>query len=127
MPETTTRRGLLLALGTGALLSGCIVVPAGRPVYRDPPPPSGPPPSNPPDDDRDVVTAAPPAPQVEVIVSPPGPGFFWIAGYWAWVGGRHVWVGGRWEAHRPGWFWVPWAWVPHRRGWRAAPGHWQRG
>lgn len=105
-----------LAVATGSLLSGCIMVPTGR--YYDGRAPQ-------PEDDE-VVGVAPPAPQVEVVVAAPGPGFFWIAGHWAWIGGRHAWIGGRWEGYRPGWRWLPFAWVPFRHGWRRNPGRWER-
>jgi hypothetical protein len=74
----------------------------------------------------EVVGMAPPPPQVEVMVAPPGPGYFWLGGYWNWIGGRHVWVGGRWEAHRPGYAWAPHQWHREGGGWRLAPGRWER-
>lgn len=122
------RLGLALALGATAALSACIVVPAGRyPSQGGYPPPQQPyGPSGPPGGEGEVITQAPPAPQVDVIIAAPGPGFFWIGGYWGWLGGRHVWMGGRWEAYRPGWRWAPYAWHPHGHGWRAAPGRWER-
>ena len=112
------RLGLLLALGAPLVLSACIVVPVGH-RYGS----GGPSPEN---DDGDVVTVAPPAPQGEVVVAAPGPGYFWIGGYWGWIGGRHVWVGGRWDTYRPGWRWVPFGWGRYRHGWRASPGRWER-
>jgi hypothetical protein len=87
---------------------GCVQ----RTVYvRQPPPPPG---AVEPAQDQpaEVVTEAPPAPQVEVQVAAPGPGYVWTSGYWAWHS-RWVWVGGRWV--------VP----PHRHAvWVA--GHWGR-
>jgi hypothetical protein len=116
-PRPNPRRALLLALGASTLLSACIVVPARGPYgSRAPMPP----------DDEGEVGSEPPPPQNEIIVAAPGPGFFWIAGYWAWLGGRHVWIRGRWENHRPGYRWVPHSWHRHGRGWRAAPGRWER-
>lgn len=44
-----------------------------------------------------VVVAAPPPPRREVVYAPPGPGFIWVNGYWAWRGGRYVWIAGRYE------------------------------
>ena len=110
--------GLALVLAASGALSACIVVPAGR-VQGSRPPDDD-------DDDRDVVTVAPPAPQVDVVIAAPGPGYFWIGGHWGWIGGRHVWVGGRWQLYRPGWRWAPFVWVRHRRGWRAMPGRWDK-
>jgi hypothetical protein len=96
------------------LLSACIVVPrgghrGGGGYY------SG-----------EVIELAPPAPAYEVVGVAPGPGFFWIGGFWNWVGGRHQWVGGRWEAQRPGYAWTPHSWQRDGRGWRSNPGRWER-
>ena len=115
-----SRLSLVLMLGASAVLaSGCIVVPAG-PRHggrrRD-------------DDDDDggeFVAVAPPQPQVDVVIAAPGPGYFWISGYWGWIGRRHVWIGGRWEVYRPGWRWSPYVWQPHKHGWRPRPGRWDR-
>ena len=121
-PESNARRrlGLALALGLSASLGACIVVPVGRPH-------DGRSRSDGDDYGGEVVTVAPPAPQVDVVIAAPGPGFFWIGGYWAWVGGRHVWIGGRWQAHRPGLRWVPYGWYRQPGGWRARPGRWEKG
>lgn len=116
-PRPNPRRALLLALGASSLLSACIVVPARGPYPGRAP--------LPPDEDGVVIVEPPPA-RAEVIVAAPGPGFFWIAGYWAWLSGRHVWIRGHWENQRPGWHWQPHSWQRHGRGWRAAPGHWER-
>jgi hypothetical protein len=121
----TRRVALAGVLLVGLSLSACIVVPSGRHYggyggYGGP----GGNPGNPGDD---VVSVAPPAPQVDVVIAAPGPGYFWIGGFWNWVGGRHLWVGGHWQAHRPGYFWTPHAWQRHGQGWRARPGQWQRG
>jgi len=58
-----------------------------------------------------LVVTAPPPPRREVVYAPPGPGFIWINGYWAWRGGRYVWIAGRYERpprgqnrwHEPRW------------------------
>jgi hypothetical protein len=96
-----------LALAASLALSGCIVVPAGHYGGR-------------------AVMVAPPQPQPEVVVAAPGPGFFWIPGFWNWYGDRHVWVGGHWEAHRPGYQWAPHHWEREGQGWRDHPGHWEQ-
>jgi hypothetical protein len=117
---------LAVVLAAGTALSGCIVVPAGHRyggggavvvngggqgvVVSD----------------GELINVAPPQAQVEVVVAPPGPGYFWINGYWNWIGGRHVWVGGRWEAHRQGYQWAPHQWRREGNGWRMAPGRWER-
>lgn len=119
-PEQPVRRrlGLALALAGASALSACIMVPVGRTQgsrsYDD-------------DEEGEIVGVAPPAPQVDVVIAAPGPGYFWIGGHWGWLGGRHVWHGGRWQAHRPGWRWAPYAWHRHSRGWRGRGGRWERG
>ena len=40
---------------------------------------------------RVYVGIAPPVPIVEVVPAAPGPGYYWIPGYWIWDGGRYVW------------------------------------
>ena len=51
----------------------------------------------PPQGGQVVIVTAPPPPRREVAYAPPGPGFIWINGYWAWRGGRYVWIAGRYE------------------------------
>lgn len=72
------------------------------------------------------VGVAPPQARVEVIGVAPAPGYFWVGGYWGWVGGRHEWIGGHWEAPRAGYRWVPHNWAHEDRGWRPHEGHWER-
>jgi len=73
-----------------------------------------------------VVEARPPAYRVEVIPVAPGPGYFWIRGYWGWGAGAYYWVPGRWEMRpRPRAVWVPGRWRAVRRGWYWVPGHWR--
>ncbi|MDB6058025.1 MAG: 17 kDa surface antigen [Verrucomicrobiales bacterium] len=73
-----------------------------------------------------VVTAAPPpAPQQEVIVASPGPGYVWVGGEWVWRG-RWVWAPGHWvSGPRPGAVWVGGVWVHGGRGWYHRGGHWR--
>lgn len=73
-----------------------------------------------------VVAIPPPAPLVEAYGRPPGPGYFWIGGYWNWVGGRHVWVRGHWAHVRRGYRWVRRRWVHRRDGWHLIGGRWER-
>jgi hypothetical protein len=101
------KAGVGAILLSGALLGGCIVVPA-HPYYGG------------------AVVTAPPEPQVEVVGVAPTPGYVWFGGYWNWAGGRHVWVPGYWGAGRAGYRWVPHAWVRAGGGWRMSPGHWAR-
>lgn len=121
---------LALGLAATAALSGCIVVPAGgrhhgggyggqggQGGYNVPAPDVS---------DGPVVGVAPPAVVYEPVVAAPGPGYFWISGYWTWQLGRHVWIGGRWSPQRPGYVWTPHRWVPHGSGWRESPGRWGR-
>jgi hypothetical protein len=122
MSKTCKRvRNVAALLALSACLGACVVYPAGPPgpgggygadsAYYAP---------------GVAVAIAPPAPQVEVYGAPPTPGFFWVGGYWNWVGGRHVWVGGHWQAPRAGYHWVPHNWVHERDGWHLARGHWAR-
>lgn len=69
-----------------------------------------------------IRIGAPPPPRV-VRVRPvaPGPGFFWVDGYWYPVRGRYVWHAGYWS--RPpyeGAHWVP----PHHDGRMFYAGFW---
>ncbi len=73
------------------------------------------------------VQAGPPAAIYETVPAAPGPGYYWVPGYWTWSGYRYVWVHGRY-AYPPysGASWHPghWAQTPH--GWVWKPGHWGR-
>lgn len=112
--NTFSRRltGLGAALVLGATLAGCVVVPAhrygGGGYYGG-----------------GYVAVAPPAPRVEVVGVAPGPGYFWIDGYWGWRGNRHYWNDGHWEQRRPGYRWQPHSWQRDGNRYREAPGRWQ--
>ena len=126
MRQRSSGTGWLLpvTLAVAALVSGCVVVPAhgyrpahsGQVVGGPAPQPVA----------QYPVMMAPPAPQVEVVGVAPGPGFFWIGGYWNWVGNRHIWVSGRWETHRPGYHWVPHQWHQRGNGWHQEHGRWEQ-
>jgi WXXGXW repeat (2 copies) len=73
-----------------------------------------------------VIAQPPPASRVEVMGRAPGPGYFWLSGYWRWTGGRHVWVAGRWEPYRSGHFWVMAHWVRAGVNYRFVGGYWRR-
>jgi len=105
LPNASVRpaaaRPLLLACGASALFcvlaltNGCVVAvrPAPLAVYAEP--------------QEVVVTEAPPAPIVEYVGVAPGPGFFWIGGYYHWNGGRWAWRAGHYERPpHPGARWV---------------------
>jgi len=112
---------LLASAVIPAIFIGCVQ----RAVYvRQPPPPPAavePAPNQP----AEVVTEAPPAPQVEVQVVAPGPGYIWTPGYWAWHG-RWVWVGGRWvfPPHRHA-VWVAGHWGHRGHGYVWVGGRWR--
>ena len=112
---------LALTVAAGSLLSGCIVVPVGH-RHHGGGVVAGGGGTVVVNGGGDVVAVAPPPLQAEVIVAPPGPGYFWIGGYWNWLGGRHAWVGGRWESQRSGYQWAPHQW--RREG---TAGAWRRG
>jgi hypothetical protein len=81
----------LAVAGMSVIFAGCVQ----RTVYvRQPPPPPPAAVEPAPEQPAEVVTEAPPAPQVEVQVVAPGPGYVWTPGYWAWHG--------RWVADGPG-------------------------
>lgn len=105
-------RGVAALSALSLFLGGCVVYPADS--YYDPYYVGG------------VVAVPPPAPLVEAYGPAPGPGYFWISGYWSWVGGRHVWVRGHWAARRAGYRWVTQRWVHQRDGWHLRAGHWER-
>lgn len=102
-------RNLLAALAVSATVSACVVVPGPRGYYVG-----------------GAVTLAPPAPLVEPFGAAPYPGWFWVGGYWNWLGGRYVWQRGHWEAPRAGYRWVPRRWVHGARGWHMEGGRWAR-
>lgn len=71
------------------------------------------------------IQAGPPAPIYETVPAAPGPGYYWVPGYWSWNGYRYVWVHGHY-AYPPyaGAVWRPGHWVHNWRGWHWVPGHW---
>ena len=72
------------------------------------------------------VRRSPPAAQIEVVGTAPGPDFVWIRGYHRWDGAAYVWVPGRWERRpHPGARWVDGRWVHHRNGWYWREGRWR--
>ncbi|HEX4120602.1 MAG TPA: YXWGXW repeat-containing protein [Verrucomicrobiae bacterium] len=91
---------------TGALVgAGCterVYVQQPAPVASSEPPPSGPqvpPPTMEP-------SAPQPAPQADVLVAAPGPGYVWTAGYYDWNGAAWLWLPGRWlRPPHPGAVW----------------------
>ncbi len=97
LPGSTLVRaaGAAALLGALSLTSGCVVAvrPAPVAVYSEP---------------AEVEVAyAPPAPIVEYVGVAPGPGFFWIGGYYHWTGGRWNWVAGHYERPpHPGARWI---------------------
>ena len=97
-----------LALVFALAAAGCVVVPEPGPYYAS-----------------ESVWVAPPSPRVEVIGVAPGPGHFWIGGYWTWRGSHHEWVPGRWQAPRRGYRWVPHRWDHDHDHWRERRGGWE--
>jgi hypothetical protein len=106
-PSARRARILRASLATAALASvisltsGCVV--AVRPA-PPPPPPVAEVYTSP---EEVVVTQEPPQPYTEVIGIAPGPGFFWVGGYWHWYGNRWVWYRGHYaRPPHPGAVWV---------------------
>ena len=52
------------------------------------------------------------------------PGFFWIAGAWAWNGFNYVWVDGYWERERSDWYWSEGYWEVTPNGFYWVEGYW---
>ena len=52
------------------------------------------------------------------------PGFFWIAGAWAWNGFNYVWVDGYWERERSDWYWSEGYWEITPNGFYWVEGYW---
>ena len=84
-----------------------------------------------------------PAPVREDISRPPGPGYAWVQGHWAWRGDAWAWQSGHWYAGAarpmptliveeyiappsPAHYWVPGHWVWHGNDWAWVKGHWRR-
>ena len=79
-----------------------------------------------PPSDAVYVSALPPTYQAEVVGVAPGPGYFWIGGFWEWGGAEYRWVPGRWAVRpHPRAVWVAGGWRSARRGWYWRPGHWR--
>lgn len=73
-----------------------------------------------------VTTMAPPAPVAETPPPPPGPGFTWVAGFWAWGGSQFNWTPGHWERPpQPAAQWEAPQWQNEGRGYRFRPGRWR--
>ena len=101
-----SRRMAVRAAGAAGLLSmlafssGCVVAERPAPVVYSPPPPAYAAPAPAPAyaaPDEVVVDSEPPPAPVEYVAVSPGPGFFWIGGYWHWDGGRWAWYRGHYE------------------------------
>ena len=52
------------------------------------------------------------------------PGFFWIAGAWAWNGFNYVWIDGYWERERSDWYWSEGYWEITPNGFYWVDGYW---
>ena len=108
MARRTTVRSLLVAIALGgsgtALLGGCVVQTRGTVVVDSPPPRPR----------RHVVMAA-------------RPGFVWVDGYWANMGGKWVWQDGRWERERSGFVYVQGRWLNRAGRWHWVEPRWERG
>ena len=71
------------------------------------------------------IGTAPPPFRYEQRGPLPGPGYTWVAGYWAPHGHHYRWVAGRWD--RPpyeGAYWNHPHYDHYRRGWQFHEGHW---
>ena len=126
----TRSASLFLAFaGSAIALGGCVVrtvVPVGPPP-PEPPPVYVPPPSGVVvvEDGPVVVSNAPPPPRYEYIPAAPGPGYFWVRGYWNWDGLRWGWVPGYWEYQVPGHIYVEPTYVMVGGRWEFRRGYWR--
>src|SRR5215813_10829702 len=72
------------------------------------------------------VTVAPPAVRIEAQPPAPSPRYRWIAGFWAWRGGRQLWLTGHWALPpAPGYVWEPARWERQGDGWMFYEGYWR--
>ena len=74
--------------------------------------------------ERVYVSAPPPPTVVEYRSVQPGPGYFWIDGYWDWTGYDWYWIAGSWYASRPGYFYVRPSYVSSGGRWVYQRGYW---
>jgi hypothetical protein len=65
----------IVLLASAALLTACIVQPAGPPAAQRPPEPEA---------------------RVEVVPPAPAQGYQWVKGHYRWDGNQWVWVEGHW-------------------------------
>lgn len=68
-----------------------------------------------------TIGAPPPLRVIRVVPSRPGPGYYWVAGYWYPVGRRYEWHPGYWT--RPPYAGAHWV-VPRYDGSRYFVGYW---
>lgn len=103
-------RNLLLAGAIGGAIASGAILPAAAQV-------SG----------GIYIQTGPPAPMYEPAPAAPGPGYYWVPGYWSWNGYRYVWVHGRYS-YPPysGATWHAGHWAHNGYGWYWRPGHWGR-
>jgi hypothetical protein len=74
------------------------------------------------------VGFGPPGFRTEVAVASPGPGYYWVPGYYDWVPARanYVWVEGRWALPpHPHAVWVAPRYTRRRGGYLYLHGHWR--
>jgi hypothetical protein len=103
-------RNVLIGCALGAAVAGAAVLPAAAQVSAG-----------------IYVQTGPPAPVYEAVPAAPGPGYYWVPGYYTWNGYRYVWTHGRY-AYPPysGAAWHPGHWVQTPQGWVWRAGHWGR-
>ena len=74
------------------------------------------------------VGGPPPGLRAEVGITSPGPGYYWVPGYWDWsvAGAEWIWVPGAWARppHARA-VWVTPRYARHRGHWRYERGHWR--
>ncbi|MCG5056209.1 MAG: hypothetical protein KA712_24955 [Myxococcales bacterium] len=71
------------------------------------------------------VRSAPPPPLAEYRTGAPGPGYFWVDGYWDWTGYDWTWVSGYWVMAPNQYAWVRPRYVVVGGRWLYEPGFWR--
>ena len=73
------------------------------------------------------IDEAPPPPKVEVMGTPPEPGYIWMPGYYVhYAKTGYQWNDGQWESPRPGYHWNAPHWDQFRSKWAVVEGVWEK-
>jgi hypothetical protein len=71
------------------------------------------------------VGFGPPEARAEVSIESPGPGYYWVPGYYDWQDGNYIWVAGSWQRpEHDGDVWVAPRYERNGSRYRYYRGHW---